>query len=55
MKQRIAGSIRRAFLTKPAHEDVHFHRDSDGRVFVCDAVRCDSPSLSHSEVGFDRR
>ena len=54
MKHRIAKSIRHAFLTKPA-EDVHFHLDSDGRPFVCDTVRCESPSLSHSEVGLDRK
>ena len=54
MKHRIAKSIARAVSTKPSHEDVHFHLDSDGRPFVCDTVRCESPSLSHAEVGFAR-
>ena len=54
MKHRIAKSIARAVSTKPSHEDVHFHLDSDGRPFVCDIVRCDSPSLSQGEVGFVR-
>ena len=54
MKHRIAKSIARAVSTKRSHEDVHFHLDSDGRPFVCDTVRCESPSLSHAEVGFVR-
>ena len=49
MKRRIASSITRA-LTQPTHEDVHFHLDSEGRPFVCDVVRCESPSLSHGQV-----
>ncbi len=51
MKHRIAKSIARARLRKRSHEDVHFHLDSDGRPFVCDNVRCESPSPSRGEVG----
>jgi hypothetical protein len=51
MTRRIAASIARALRTKPTHEHVHFHLDSDGRPFVCDIDRCDSPALSPGEVG----
>jgi hypothetical protein len=54
MKYRIAKSIARAVSAKPEREDVHFHLDSDGRPFVCDDARCESPALSHGEVGFIR-
>lgn len=53
MKFRIAKSVARVVPAKPAHADVHFHLDSDGRPFVCDTARCESPALSHAEVGFD--
>jgi hypothetical protein len=52
MKYRIAKSIARAVSARPECEDVHFHLDSNGRPFVCDATRCESPALSHREVGF---
>ena len=51
MKHRITQSIARAVSAKPKHEDVHFHLDSDGRPFVCDTARCESPALSHGEIG----
>jgi hypothetical protein len=51
MTRRIAATIARAVRTMPAHEDVHFHLGSDGRPFVCDFHRCESPELSPSEVG----
>ena len=54
MKYRIAKSIARAVAAKPEHADVHFHLDSNGRPFVCDTARCESPALSHGEVGFAR-
>jgi hypothetical protein len=54
MKYRIARSIARAISEKPEREDVHFHLDSDGRPFVCDAARCESPALPHGEVGLIR-
>jgi hypothetical protein len=54
MTRRIASSIARALRTKPAHESVHFHVDSDGRPFVCDVNRCESPALSPGEVGLAR-
>jgi hypothetical protein len=43
MKHRIAKSIARAVSAKPERVDVHFHLDSDGRPFVCDIARCESP------------
>jgi hypothetical protein len=54
MKYRIAKSIALAVSAKPEREDVHFHLDSDGQPFVCDAARCESPALSHGEIGFIR-
>jgi hypothetical protein len=54
MTKRLARSIARALSPKPAREDVHFHLDSDGRPFVCDTARCESPALSHHELGFIR-
>lgn len=54
MKHRIAKSIARVVSTKSERESVHFHLDSDGRPFVCDAARCESPALSHGELGFIR-
>lgn len=54
MKHRIAKSIARAVSAKPRRDDIHFHVDSDGRPFVCDTARCESPALSHDEVGFIR-
>jgi hypothetical protein len=54
MTRRIAASIARALQAKQAHEPVHFHFDSDGRPFVCDVDRCESPVLSAGEVGLAR-
>jgi hypothetical protein len=51
MTRRIAASLARALRSKPTHEEVHVHLDSDGRPFVCDVDRCESPALSPSEVG----
>jgi hypothetical protein len=51
MRHLLAKSIARAGSAKPEPEDVHFHLDSEGRPFVCDTPRCESPALSHSEVG----
>jgi hypothetical protein len=50
MTRRIAASIARALRAKPTHDNVHFHVDSDGRPFVCDFDRCESPALSLVEV-----
>jgi hypothetical protein len=36
--------------TAPAPETVHFHLDRDGRAFVCDVARCDSPALTETEL-----
>jgi hypothetical protein len=51
MTRRLTASIARALRTKPTHENVHFHLDSDGRPFVCDVDRCESPALSPGEIG----
>jgi hypothetical protein len=29
---------------------VHFHIDADGRAYVCDYARCDSPALTLKEA-----
>jgi hypothetical protein len=51
MKYRVAQSIARVVSAKPEHEDIHFHLNSEGRPFVCDTTRCESPGLSPREVG----
>lgn len=51
MTRRLAASIARALRAEPAHERVHFHLDADGRPFVCDVDRCESPALSLGEIG----
>jgi hypothetical protein len=53
MASEIAASVRRALRLTPTRmrDDVHFHLDTNGRPFVCDFHRCDSPSLSPGEVG----
>jgi hypothetical protein len=55
MKRRIAASIASAFRASSGRESVHFHVDSGGRAFVCDYDRCDSPGLTHGEVGLRGR
>lgn len=58
MTSRIAApigrAVRRAVCTS-SHDDVHFHVDSDGRPFVCDYRRCDSPGLTAGEAVLIRR
>ncbi len=50
MTQRISAKIRR-FLDAPSAQDsVHFHLGHDGRPYVCDFARCDSPGLTVDEV-----
>jgi hypothetical protein len=48
----IATTIRRALRPHRMTGDaaVHFHVGGDGHAFVCDVERCDSPSLTLSEV-----
>jgi hypothetical protein len=52
MTSRITTKFRRAFRSSPAthQEDVHLHLGNDGRPYVCDLARCDSPSLSVDEA-----
>lgn len=49
---KMTTSIRRAFSPRPeTHgEDVHLHLAHDGRPYVCDYARCDSPSLTAVEA-----
>ena len=56
MTSEIAASVRRALRLTPTRmrDDVHFHLDTNGRPFVCDFHRCDSPSLSPGELGIAR-
>jgi len=35
-------------------DHVHFHAGSDGRPYVCDYQRCDSPGLTRGEVSLPR-
>jgi hypothetical protein len=52
MASVFASTIRTALrrVSAPNHDAVHFHIDSDGRAFVCDFHRCDSPSLTVGEA-----
>jgi hypothetical protein len=53
MTSGMTASIRRAMrrVSTPTLDPVHFHVDSDGRAFVCDFHRCDSPALTLREAG----
>jgi hypothetical protein len=48
MTKRFASSIRHAvrLMSAPPQEHVHFHADTDGRPYVCDFHRCESPRLA---------
>jgi hypothetical protein len=53
MRNTITAPFRRIMRTPSptsVHE-VHFHADGDGRAFVCDHHRCESPKLSGQELG----
>ena len=54
MMHRLADSIVRVFRAEPTPDQAHFHAGSDGRPYVCDYDRCDSPGLSGPEVGLPR-
>ena len=51
MTRRIANTIARAIHGDSTQDHVHFHAGSDGRPYVCDYQRCDSPGLTRREVG----
>ena len=53
MTSEIAASIRRALRpgSTPEQDQVHLHIGGDGRPFVCDLHRCDSPALTLRDVG----
>ncbi len=44
-------AARRATAQPDPQQSVHFHLEADGRAYVCDRNRRDSPSLSVEEVG----
>ncbi len=52
MTSEITTMIRHAIGASPEPQDadVHFHIDSNGRAYVCDFDRCDSPALSLREA-----
>ena len=56
MSLNITASIRRALRGESGalHHGVHFHAGTDGRPYVCDFHRCDSPGISPHEVGVRR-
>ncbi len=55
MMLRLTDSIVRVLRGEPRQNQAHFHTGSDGRPYVCDYDRCESPSLSGPEVGLPRR
>jgi hypothetical protein len=50
MTSRLTASLRSILAPVPRRETTHFHLGHDGRAFVCDFHRCDSPALSLGEV-----
>jgi hypothetical protein len=54
MTLRMAATVARALRASSSRENVHFHLDSEGRLFVCDYDRCESPGLTPGEVGRTR-
>jgi hypothetical protein len=51
MNPKIKARIRRALNPSHTREAVHFHLARDGRPFVCDVSRCDSPALTVDDLG----
>jgi hypothetical protein len=43
-------AIRRLQTPTDPHEQVHFHLYADGRPYVCDLHRCESPALRVQEI-----
>jgi hypothetical protein len=50
MTPKINARIRRMLVAPPAREAVHFHLHHDGRPFVCDFPRCDSPAFTLDDL-----
>jgi hypothetical protein len=53
MRNTITAPFRRVMRAQQQttiHE-VHFHADTQGRAFVCDHHRCESPRLDTHELG----
>lgn len=52
MRNTLTAPFRRVMRTQTqatVHQ-VHFHADGEGRAFVCDHYRCESPQLSAHEL-----
>ena len=51
MRTKLTAPFRRApRVDRSTHDHVHFHTDTDGRPYVCNVHRCESPQLSLAEV-----
>ena len=50
MAHRIIDAISRLLRDDPYQDRTHFHADADGRVYVCDYVRCTSPGVDPGGV-----
>jgi hypothetical protein len=50
MNSSLRTRIRRVLNPSQTREAVHFHLSREGRPFVCDVSRCDSPALSLDEL-----
>lgn len=48
-------AIRRLQTRPDPQAQVHFHLYADGRPYVCDLHRCDSPALSVREIASRHR
>ena len=55
MRSKITAPFQRVMRTEsqPATHEVHFHAGTDGRAFVCDHHRCESPRLAEHELAFN--
>lgn len=57
MTSAIAARVRRTLQLGRAadHDHVHFHIGANGRPFVCDLDRCESPGITADDMGLSRR
>jgi hypothetical protein len=50
MTSSLTRSIRRMLTSRPRQAPLHFHLHRDGRPYVCDFARCESPALTLVDV-----
>jgi hypothetical protein len=50
MTTPLTRSIRRMLRSRPRQAPLHFHLHHDGRPYVCDFARCESPALTLVDI-----